>query len=457
VSNAPTDSGSLSTAGSDLRRRRLVGALCAVALLLGGTGVYYWYSRAHDRPRPPTIDLEKADPAVARAIREATDAVRQAPASARAWGELGLVLSAHDFQAEADQCFVRAEELDPNDARWPYHQGTRLSVSDPDAALRKLQRAAQLGDQRSQPAQLRVCELLLELDRFEEATAGFQQLLDSDASNPRAHLGLARLALIQGDLQASLKHLKSCVDSPFTRKAAQVLRAQVLERQGEKREAEQQLQQAGSFPADAPWPDGFTDEIARQKTGESLRGHLADQLIERGRTGEAIALLQKTARDYPRSARTWLCLGWAHNEEKSFVAAEKALRNALELSPELADAHHYLGIALAGQARFADAAAEFRKATGLKADHTEAYFNLAFCLERLDDLQGGIAALRQAVRCRPQSAAVHKALGEALTRAGRHAEAIAPFEAALLLNPDDAAVRKQLDAARVRARGAADK
>jgi Flp pilus assembly protein TadD len=414
--------------------------------------VYYGYVRAHRPPGPPAVDLQNADPAVARVIREATEAVQQAPASARAWGHLGLVLAAHDFRAEADQCFARAEQLDPSDPRWPYHQGVSLSVTDPHAALEKLQRAGQLGDQRSQPAQLRVCELLLELDRFDDAAAGFRELLDKNSSNPRAHLGLARVALYQGDLQGSLKHLESCAASPFTRKGAGLLRAQVLERLGKKPEADKELRQASSFPQDAAWPDAFADEMVRQKTGESMRNHLADQLIERGRAGEAIALLERTVRDYPRSARTWLCLGWAHNEEKNFAAAETALRKALELAPDHADAHHYLGIALAGQARWAEAAAEFRKAIDLKADYTEAYFNLALCLERLDDPRGNIAALQQAVRCRPQSADLHKALGKALARQGRYAEAATAFEAALLLDPDDAPVRKQLEEARARAR-----
>lgn len=449
MSNARTDPGS--SAGADLRRRRLAGAICALVIVLAGAGAYFWYARVEKKPGPPVVNLENADPAVARAIREATETVERAPDSARAWGQLGLVLMAHDFNAEADRCFVRAEQLDANDPRWPYHLGTRLSVSDPGAAVLKLQRAAQLGDQRSQPAGLRACELLLELDRFEDAALGFGQMLKNDPGHARAHLGLARLAFLQSDLPACLGHLENCADSPFTRKAARLLRAQVLERQGKKQDADQQLRQAASFPQDAPWPDAFADEITRQKTGESLRGHVADQLIERGRAAEAITLLQRTVREYPRSARTWLCLGWAHNEEKNHGAAEAALRKALELSPDLADAHHYLGIALAGQTRFAEAAAEFRKATELKADHAEAYFNLAHCLGRLDDPQGSIAALKQAVRYRPQSAQIHKALGEALTRAGRHAEAVPPLEAALLLDPEDAAVRRRLDEARTKA------
>src|SRR5262245_58079553 len=59
----------------------------------------YWYWPARDRPaeiqmapqEPPAISLVDVDKAIAAAIRAAEQSVRQRPASADAWGHLGLV------------------------------------------------------------------------------------------------------------------------------------------------------------------------------------------------------------------------------------------------------------------------------------------------------------------------------------------------------------------------------
>src|SRR5437868_5647204 len=115
----------------------LLGALALVgSALLTGAGGYLWYQST--APRPPALDLEGKDPAIVAAVQEARTAVLQASRSARAWGQLGMVLAAHQFTAEANACFAQAERLNPKEPRWPYYQGVALSLGDPEAAIPKL-------------------------------------------------------------------------------------------------------------------------------------------------------------------------------------------------------------------------------------------------------------------------------------------------------------------------------
>src|SRR5262249_53621882 len=145
-------------------------------------------------------------PAVAALLNKARAAVRKAPRSAAAWGHLGQALSANDFHDEAQVCFAQAEQLDPRDVRWPYHQAPRLALTDPAAALMKLRRATDLDG--AVAIRLQFAELLLAQNQGDEAAEQFRSILDRDPPNPRAHLGLARVALLRGELPQAQEQLQ---------------------------------------------------------------------------------------------------------------------------------------------------------------------------------------------------------------------------------------------------------
>jgi tetratricopeptide (TPR) repeat protein len=414
--------------------------VCAILAVAAG-----WYILTlWAGPRPPEVDNANLDPAVAALLTRATADVRKAPRSSAAWGHLGLALTANDFNEEAQVCFVRAEQLDAHDPRWPYHQAPRLALTDPCAAIDKLRCAAERGG--GVPVLLSLADLLLAQNRGEEAEGQYLLILERDPANPRAHLGLARVAFLRGNLPQAEEHLTSATTSPFTQKAGAALESEIKQRQGEPEAFSAALQRAASLPEDALWPDPFADQIAHLKVGESAKVRLATELLDRGRSEEAIALLRQTATAYPGSARVWSLLGWAFIQQKQYPAAETALLTALRLDSQLVAGHHYLGVALFGLGNRQAAAECFRKATELKADYTEAWFNLSQCLQEEGDRPGAIAALRTAVRCRPQSAQIQAALGELLARDGQKEEAITCLKNATQLAPEDETFKQRLGA-----------
>src|SRR5437764_523279 len=100
-------------------RRWTALAILGVALLACVAGGFALLRGRHFPPPVPAPDLGEADPKVAAAVREAQEKVRREPRSAEAWGRLGTVLTAHDYHAEAEPCFVEAQRLDPHEPRWP--------------------------------------------------------------------------------------------------------------------------------------------------------------------------------------------------------------------------------------------------------------------------------------------------------------------------------------------------
>jgi tetratricopeptide (TPR) repeat protein len=432
--------------------------VCAAALAIGafvtGVGWYAW-QLAFDSALP-TIDLEGADPAVVAAVRKAEADVRQGPRNAATWGELGLTLAAHDFRKEAQHCFSRAEQLDRSDARWPYHQALWLldAGGELGEATAKLQRAAELCKNGPIAPQTRLAELYLAQDRLDEAGAQFRSLLAREPNNPRVHLGLARLAWARGDTEAARAQVTACADSPVTRKAAHALLAEILQQTADARGAAEKLHVLARLPADQEEADPFAAEVAQHRVGEPVQFARAWTLVQEGRTGEAVPLLQETVRDYPNSERDWILLGRALLQQGALPLAEDALRTAARLAPNSGEGQVYLGLVLEARGEPTGAIACYRRAIALTPGYPFAHFNLGRALRAQGDKRGAIDAYEAAVRCKPDYAAAHAAAGELLAEEGMLAKAIEHLRQAHDLAPEDPAVRRDLEETLQRARTA---
>jgi tetratricopeptide (TPR) repeat protein len=422
----------------------------SIALLVIGLGVYQRFRTSSPRalssialPQPPSL-VRVTDPAVKKRIAECRAAVTQSPRSAAVWGRLGLAFFAHDFPDEAKVCIGAAEQLDPRDAHWPYFAGLLRAEKDPDGATRQLQHAAELCADQPDTPRLQLAELLLTHGQTEKAAQQFQLILQRNPKNARAHLGLGRLALMQGELSESQTHLEFSVRDRHTQKAAHLLLAQVQERYGNKAAAENEYRQGASAPDDLAWPDPYYDDVYKLQTG--LRTFLiqANLLLEQRRLDACIALCRQLLHDYPDSDMLWLTLGKAFVQKRDFPAAQQALQKVLQLTPDSVQAYFQLGFAAYLGKDYPAAVTWYRKATELKPDFTFAYHDLGHCLLLQGNRAAAIEAFRAALRCQPDLAGVHKTLADLLSNDGQYGEAFTHARVALQLNPTDAAAKKLL-------------
>jgi tetratricopeptide (TPR) repeat protein len=420
----------------------LAGA-AAVALLLGaaGAGVYRWASA----PAPPAIDLAGADPEVAQAVEEACDRVREAPRSADAWGRLGMVLLAHEIRTAAASCFARAEDFDPGEPRWPYLHALALLQDnpDPDAGLGPLERAAERCGTVAVP-RLRLGEVLLRLGRLDEAERQFRAVLEAMPNNPRAELGLGRVAAARGDLEGSLDHLRRSAEALPGVRATHLLLAEVHHQRGDGPAEEEELALLANLPDDFPWPDPYLEQVQQLRVGVRPRAQWADALLKEGRGPEAVKVMREAVRTHPDSPVASLGLGRTLAAVGDYDGAEHALRRAVELRPEDAQAQYDLGVVLHRRGS-GQAAASFRKATELLPTLALAHFGLGLCLQEEGDRAGAIRSFRAAVRYKPDYAAAHKLLGLALAQEGQDAEALAHLQQAVQLDPADEEAKQGLE------------
>lgn len=433
----------------DRRRTPVRRRLIQLAFLLTlGVGIVSLILALGQRARviePPVIDCSNTDRAVERAITAARNNVLSAPRSAKAWGQLGMVLFAHNYLPESVICFQQAEQLDGKEPRWPYFQALAVRRTDPETAIRHLRRTVALCGNEPDAPRLLLGEVLLQQGQLDEAEQQFQTVLHDDPANGRAHLGMGRVESERDALSSCVPHYRKASEDSRTRQMALIQLAQVYRRLGDSDAAATAQNQAANLPPDPLWPDPFAQQYAALQTGEGAALNEAYRLIADDRAPEALELLLRTLRVYPDSAQGWLLLGRGLIQHKEVPAAETALRRAIRLKADAPEAQFYLGVALFLQKMPKEALPYFRKATELKPDYPFAHYNIGECLRQLNDLPGAIEAFRAAIRCQPAFADAHRTLGELFSQQGQTAEARHYLRETLRLRPQDTRARQLLE------------
>jgi tetratricopeptide (TPR) repeat protein len=440
--------------GSTQKRIALIGLLVAV---LAAT---IWYltrprfmnsaspaetrnSAARLTDEPPQVDLTGVDADVVQAVQAAQTAVLRNPQSAQVWGQLGMVLIAHEMNDAAQVVFAQAGARDPRDARWPYLQARAVTLGDAEARIAPLEQAVAICRDKPDAPVLTLMESLIAVDRMQEAETRLEAFLKAHPDNARAHLSMSRCRLSHGDLARAAEHAHLAEDHPATTRAANELLAQILHRQGDKAESDRRRRIAASI-SESQWPDPYYEEAISHRVGLKTLLVRADKMYAVGDVEATIPILEEAVRKYPDSDWAHVLLGRSLIRTRKLPAAEQTLRRAVELAPTSVEAQFRLGVSIYMQKRPAEAADWFRKATALKPDFTMAHHNLGFCLVDLKDIPAALEAFTAAAESDPNSYEAHAILGTLLANQRRFDEARVHLQRAVELKPGDAKARQQL-------------
>jgi tetratricopeptide (TPR) repeat protein len=398
----------------------------AVAVLLAGllvlvVGVALRARRT--QPEPPLADLTGADAEVVEVIQDARDAVLRHRSSAEAWGHLGKLLFAHQFNKEALRCFQQAESLDSREPVWPYLQGRILILGDPQQGIACLDRAVACRPDGSVVHRLYLAEALLEQHRLDEAQTHLEAALQLEPDSLRSQLGFARLAVLREDWRAVQEHLAACRDDVHARRLAHSLQAEAWFHLGQPEKAQAEQQRVAQLPMDEPWPDPFYDKVLELQRGIRARLTRARELSEAGQVNDAINELKQVLTRYPQSVEGWMQLGDIWFRLRKWDSAEACFQKAVHLAPETAEAWSHLGNTQLEawrelrntnpEARAPEAVAKsFHTAIRLKPDHALAHCGLGLLLKEQGDRAEAAKELREALHHRPDYEPARKALSE---------------------------------------------
>lgn len=357
---------------------------------------------AAQAPPPPDPDVAAMEPAVRRKIGAARQAVIAEPESAAAWGELGMVLHAHELFADAGACYRTAADLDPDDERWPYFLAVVLSVeaSDFEAARAAYRRTLELRPDYA-PAHLRLGDLLAGADELEAAEAAYRRALELEPELAPAELGLGRSLLRRGRAEEAVEHLEQAQAALPRSGAALDALGRAYAQVGRVEEAREIAAKARGARGFDVFADPLMSAVVAREVSSTLLWPRARQALADGRLDQALALLRRIAEQQPSDPEVHEQLGFAYSRDGKPPLAIEHLRRALALDPERHRARAQLGLLLLGRG----------------------------------DREGGdreeaVEQLRRAAAAEPGDGELRAHLGRALAAAGRGAEAIGEFEAA---------------------------
>ncbi len=158
----------------------------------------------------------------------------------------------------------------------------------------------------------------------------------------------------------------------------------------------------------------WRDTVAKQPVNVRAGVYYSNELRRRGKDAEALAAMEFTARQKPRSA----------------------------------ELQNNLGVMLSSVGRIQEAKEHFQNALRLKPNNAEAAYNYGVLLYTQGDFAAALACLRESLRINPRSSEALNYAGICCLRLGDAAGAIGYFEAALQLDPQNPTFRGNLDIAR---------
>ena len=159
-----------------------------------------------------------------------------------------------------------------------------------------------------------------------------------------------------------------------------------------------------------------------------------------GRLAESITQFDAAVTLAPRDERARVALGSARAEARDMEAAERVLRETLELLPASGEARWALADVYEQLDRGAEAIPVLEAAAALTVPVGKArlYWRIADLAHRHQDYDKVVTALVWRTRLLPNEPIAHKDLGLAYSRAGRNDEALVELLMASLLGHEDA-------------------
>jgi tetratricopeptide (TPR) repeat protein len=437
-------------------RQRWRWTLFVVATLLlavGTTGAWHLFRRP--TPIIPPMPKDIPDSEVLGAIERARKKVLDEPSNGNAWGNLGMVLMAHSFLAEADTCFAEAARLSPSSPSWPYGRALIALKRDPAAAppfLRQaLMTAGSTWPEYQSAARLQLAEIHLEQQELDEAERLFREELRHQPNNARVAFGLGLIALARDDEPTAEKFLTAARSNSFARKRATAQLAALARMRGDLTAATNHDREIAALPDDPPWPDPFREEIDRKRVGPYAWIQQEDQLEQQHRFREAAEVYLKEIKEKP-TARAYARAGFNLAQAGEFDQGLKYLRQAVQFEPDNAHAHYLLAVTLCVRAEaeskqspdsvqakewFRESVEHARRTTELRPTQAAAFLYWGLALKQLGEPAAAIAPLRLGVECLPSDFRLQLTLGEVLLETKQFQEAEVHLKNARNLNPND--------------------
>lgn len=391
----------------------------------------------------PSPDLSTVDLPVQQQIKEAQAALaavvtRQtasASEKAEAYGALGQVYQAYEFDDAAVASYTNASQFQPTSFRWPYFAGyLHERTGDSEAAEREFQKSLEAKPD-NVPAMLRLGNVELTLSKPDLAEAWFSKALAAQPASAAAVYGLGKVALIQHQFPTALKYFKTALAREPQATSIHYQLAMTYRGLADLPHMQEQLQLRGEV--EPTINDPYLDQINLLKQGKVAILERGSKAFREGRLKDAVAAYRQMADLYPSDpiVRTYLGVALAKSGERK--EAFEQYQIALELNPENATVNYQIGVLFITMGRETDAIAHFREAVRIDPGMTQAHFQLANLLMRQRQDEEAEREYAVVVSLEPRNGLARLMQAMAAVRRGAYTQAHSILEQSATALPKD--------------------
>lgn len=297
----------------------------------------------------PEPDLEPLEPSVREALSRARAGFEQALARAEGdldigdvYGQLGAWYQVHGLNAEALVAYRNAVTLSPLQFEWQYLlAGVYEEIDRIDEAIAGYGEAIEI-DPGYVPALVRRGRLYLDRGDFSSALADFEAARVQDNQVPAAHAGLGRALLADGQYREAIEAFSAALELDPDATALYNALAQAHRNLGEVDRARELLTRQGSRQAALPDPVAANVLSLSRSSQDYFQAGLAQGEV--GNHGRAAALIRQAIELRPDHAPYFTALGEQLYRAGELSQARESLRQAASLDPANPDIHQNIGV-----------------------------------------------------------------------------------------------------------------
>jgi tetratricopeptide (TPR) repeat protein len=352
-------------------------------------------------------DLSRLPDAVQEQVRERfaileQSIARQAPPEelGRAYGDVGVILMAAEYQTEADASLRNALTLARLDSRWPYYLGQLYAAKgEPAKASEFFERALKLRPS-DLPTLVRLGATYLDGSRPEDAERVFSQALALQPTSAAAMAGLGRAILARGNAGRAAEYLERALSIEPEATTLHVPLAMAYRRLGDLKKADAQLQQRGR--GEPTLVDPLMQEMAGLLESALAYQNRGLEAMQTGDFAAAVAHFRRALELEPRNPSLGHMLATSLHQLGQADAAIRQFEEVLRWAPTHARAHFSLGVILESQGRDQAAASRFAAAVKYEPDYVEARLGLAHTLQLIGRTEESLPHYRHVVKIDPR-------------------------------------------------------
>ena len=365
------------------------------------------------------LESDKAKGNVANLL----DAIRDHP-TADAWNALGALYAQRGALACAIPAFETALRLQPESVEARYNLALALIKGGrPTKATQELQTLIRQKPQFA-GAHYALGVVLQSKGKLGAAESEFEAAIRADPHFYVAYVNLAGLLESEKRYPAAVSSLEQALALNPPRDVADQLQMALGKTRAKIARPEGQRLQALKLRSN---PDSAAGQLNNQ----------ANQLLAEGKVQRAADTYREALRLSPNNAQMHYNLSLALDKLGNLSEEQRQLEEAVKLDPNLAVAHNQLGLLALQGGRLDKAEQEFKNALVINPRDAEAQDNLGV----LFSLQGNDAQaatlFQQSIQSDPKHAKAYTDLGMTEAKHGEYAEAERQFQTAIKMAPDD--------------------